>query len=41
MLKQNKAHKATQTIKERLHTMDKTGRGGEVKAIPVTGHAGL
>jgi hypothetical protein len=38
-LKQNTAHKATQTIKDTLHTLNKTKKKG--KAIPVTGRGDL
>jgi hypothetical protein len=38
MLKQNTAHKAAQTIKGTLHTMNATQKS---KAIPVTGRGGL
>jgi hypothetical protein len=37
-LKQNTAHKATQTIQDTLHTMNTTGKN---KAILATGRGGL
>jgi hypothetical protein len=37
-LKQNAAHKATQTVKDTLHTVNTTQTS---KGIPVTGRGGL
>jgi hypothetical protein len=39
MLRQNTAHKATQTTEDTLHTMNTTEK--KSKAIPVTGLGGL
>jgi hypothetical protein len=40
-LKQNTEHKATQTIKNTLHTMNITQKKKKSRAIPVTGSVGL